>query len=147
MVDAGVFTADERLELLDGVLVAMSPRGTAHVFALARLLEAFQPGPRRPYEVRCQMPLTLATSEPEPDLAIVVRRRAARAPRHPETALLIVEVAAETLAKDLQLKAELYARAGVFEYWVVDLEHEIAPPGAQAISNVVSGSARKCLRT
>ena len=96
----------------------------AHVHVIEMLIELFKPGSDKKYKVRCQMPLTLGDSEPEPDFAVVDRRKAARAPRHPTSALLVVEVASDSLARDLDVKARLYARAGVTEYWVVDVEHQ-----------------------
>ena len=72
--------------------------------------------------VRPQLPLTLVDdSEPEPDLAVVRARDAESGERHPRTALLVVEVAGESLPLDRQAKAVLYARAGIPEYWIVNL--------------------------
>jgi Uma2 family endonuclease len=66
--------------------------------------------------------LTLARSEPEPDFAIVDRRIARRAAHHPDTAVLVIEVAVDSLPKD-RAKAAIYAEAGVQEYWIVDVAH------------------------
>jgi Uma2 family endonuclease len=60
-------------------------------------------------------------SEPEPDLAVVTRQEEERAPVHPRSALLVVEVADESLRRDRLLKGRIYARAQVSEYWVVDV--------------------------
>lgn len=69
--------------------------------------------------VRREDPLTLADSEPEPDLSIVPGRDLDYAPNHPSTALLVVEVAVSSLTEDREL-CSLYAEAGVKEYWIVD---------------------------
>ena len=121
MVEAGVFDEDERIELLDGLLVPMSPQSPDHAdlvqWLTNRLVRLIGPD----YEVRPQLPLTAgATSEPEPDLAIVPAGRARRA--HPKTAPLVIEVARDSLRKDRLLKASLYAKAGVLEYWMVNAE-------------------------
>jgi Uma2 family endonuclease len=112
MVDAGVFDEDERLELLEGMVVAMAPQGIPHVKAittLARLMWRVTEG--TDLEVRPQNPLTLARSEPEPDLAITETRARWPRGRHPETALLVVEVASDSLRRDLGPKVAIYAEA------------------------------------
>jgi Uma2 family endonuclease len=73
------------------------------------------------FEVRVASPLTLKDSEPEPDLAVIAL--GAPRPYHPATASLIIEVAVSSLRRDLGAKTDLYARAGVPEYWVLDLDH------------------------
>ena len=126
MVDAGVFDEDERLELLEGMVVAMAPQGIPHVKALtilARLLWRVTEGTQ--FEVRPQNPLTLARSEPEPDLAVTEARARWPRGRHPETAVLVVEVASESLRRDLGPKAMIYAEAAVGEYWVIDVERQV----------------------
>ena len=110
----------EPLELIEGMLVEMSPQGTPHMWSITRLATALirMLDPDR-HEVRVQGPLALtAESEPEPDLAVVdiVGPEA-----HPSTAHLVVEVAQSSLPFDLDTKARLYARAGIADYWVVDL--------------------------
>lgn len=120
MVDADVFEADARLELIEGVTVEMSPQSGAHANAVEWLAERLSAVVGRGH-VRAQLPLTLtaARSEPEPDIALV----AVDVPRrpHPVAALLVVEVAVSSLTLDLGPKARVYATAGVPEFWVVDL--------------------------
>lgn len=126
MIDAGILDEDEHVELLEGVMVAMSPQGIPHVKAittLARLMWRATEGTN--LEVRPQVPLTLARSEPEPDLAITETRARWPRGRHPETAVLVVEVASDSLRKDLGPKTAIYAEAGVAEYWVVDVERQV----------------------
>jgi len=121
LIDAGIFDDDDRAELLEGVLVEMSPKGVEHDDAVAWLTRQFVLALDDAFQVRPHSALTLESSgsEPEPDLAIV----AADAPRpyHPGEALLVIEAARSSLAKDRLVKARLYARAGVPEYWVVNL--------------------------
>lgn len=118
LVAEGCFD-DERIELLAGWLVAMSPSSAAHAWVVQTLDERLR-AVGEAATVRAQLPLALsADSEPEPDLAVVPPGdyRA----RHPDHALLVVEVADTSLAKDRGPKAELYASAGVPEYWIVNL--------------------------
>ena len=119
MVELGLFE-DERVELLAGVLVEMSPQGVPHSYAIRELTELFVLGLRGRAKVGPQLPFALDDdSEPEPDLAITPAPDNAR--EHPSRAYLIVEVADSSLRKDRRIKAALYAAAGVEEYWVVNL--------------------------
>jgi Uma2 family endonuclease len=123
LVDLGYFE-DERLELLRGVLVEMSPQGAPHANAPAvlgtRLVRAL--GDRA--HVRQHSPLALGEwSEPEPDIAVVAPGDYSR--EHPTSALLVVEAADSSLRKDRRIKAELYAEHGIPEYWIVNLVERI----------------------
>jgi Uma2 family endonuclease len=122
ILEAGGFDEDARVELLGGLLAAMSPKTRAHENAVAWLARwAMRGVDLDAFEVRVASPLTLEDSEPEPDLAVIAL--GAPRPYHPGTATLIVEISASSLARDLGAKAELYTRAGVPEYWVLDLDH------------------------
>ncbi len=119
IVAAGLFEG-ERLELLEGAIVPMSPQNAEHAYSVHRLFERLVAALAGVAMVRCQAPLGLGdVSEPEPDLAVVPVGDYRHT--HPALALLVIEVAASSLQKDLELKAALYARAGVPEYWVVNL--------------------------
>ncbi len=119
LVEMGAFE-DERVELLFGVLVEMSPQDPAHAFVIQRLYRLLDRLLPAGLMVRSQSPLALADdSEPEPDLAVVPEDDYRSA--HPTRALLVVEVAGSSIRKDRELKAALYAQAGVEEYWIVDL--------------------------
>jgi Uma2 family endonuclease len=121
LVESGGFDEDSRVELIEGVIVDMSPKTAEHEDAitwLARwLISAVDPGR---FEVGVQRALTLNDSEPEPDLAVI----GVDAPRpyHPATAVLVIEVAMSSQDRDLRQKPVLYAKAGITEYWVVDLD-------------------------
>jgi Uma2 family endonuclease len=122
MIEAGILDEDERLELLEGVIVAVSPPNRPHAYVIQRLnaLLVRQLGPR--YAVLPQLPLTLGEqSEPEPDLAVVDAAAAASKEAHPSQAFLVIEVADDSLRKDRLVKGPLYARFGVPEYWIVNL--------------------------
>jgi Uma2 family endonuclease len=121
MVDLGMFDG-ERLELLDGLLVVREPQGSSHaatIAQVARVLElAFGPG----WHARLHSPLALDDeSEPEPDVAVVTGAPRDYLRAHPSTAALVVEVADSSLRLDRRLKAGLYARAGLADYWIVNL--------------------------
>jgi Uma2 family endonuclease len=123
MIAAGVFEEGEHIELLEGVIVEMSPQRPRHAEVISRLCDPrfVTPGPE--VVVRTQLPLTLGpSSEPEPDVAIVPRRPEGYGDSHPSTALLVLEVAGESLRKDRLVKAAIYARASIPEYVVVNLE-------------------------
>ncbi len=133
LVELGVFEA-ERVELLGGVLVEMSPQGAAHSAAATVLARRFIQLLGERAEVRVQMPFAASdVSEPEPDVAVVPFQSYARA--HPSEAYLLVEVCDSSSAKDHELKARLYAAAGVPEYWVVDVASREVTAYAEPTSN------------
>jgi Uma2 family endonuclease len=124
LVDAGVYE-DQRVELIEGIVVDMAPQGPGHGFTIGRITTRLavrldrEFGDR--YEVRPQVPLAAtALSEPEPDL-YVIDAADSTPESHPRTAHLVVEVAQTSQRKDLGIKARVYAAAGVPRYWVVDL--------------------------
>lgn len=122
MIEAGV-VRDRSVELLAGEIVEMSPETPIHYSTakrdakyLERLLEGLA-------EVRFNGPITLADSEPEPDIAIVRLPEEQYRDRHPNAAdiYLLIEVAKTSLKKDTEVKATIYATAEICEYWVLDL--------------------------
>jgi Uma2 family endonuclease len=122
LIDVGVLGEDERVELLEGVIVEMTPQGRAHALVVSRLNRFLTGVLGDVHSVRPQLPLSLeGDSEPEPDLAIVTRQEEEMAPVHPRSALLVVEVADESLRRDRLIKGRIYARARVPEYWVVNV--------------------------
>src|SRR5262247_4070505 len=122
LIDAGLLREDDAIELLDGCLVVAEPQPTPHATAIdltgEALRRAFGPG----WRVRIQLPLGLgAGSEPEPDVAVVRGDARDFLADHPATAALVVEVADASLELDRRLKARIYARAGITDYWIVNL--------------------------
>lgn len=138
MFDAGILTEDERVELLEGVIVSMPPHGPSHAHAIERLTRALARKVSDDLRVRPQLPLTLGTSEPEPDIAVVTDDEARAAPRHPRAALLVVEVAADSLSTDRTTKAAIYARARIPEYWIIN----VADRSVEVYSDVDASSGR-----
>ncbi len=121
LVESGAFDG-EPLELLGGSLVRMSPQDLSHSFAIQELAERLGHALRGRALVRCQLPFALDdASEPEPDLAVVPLREDRYRSALPDHAHLLIEVAQTSLGYDARVKAKLYARANVPEYWVVDL--------------------------
>jgi len=119
LVEAGFFE-DERLELLYGTIVHMSPKSVAHENAIERLnrLLIFRLHERA--SVRIQSGLAASeASQPQPDIAVVPR--GPRREEYPDEAFLIIEVADSSLLTDRTTKAQLYAECGVPEYWVVNV--------------------------
>jgi Uma2 family endonuclease len=123
LIEAGAIDEDARLELIDGLLLELSPKTREHENAIAFLGEWLA---RRldldRFQLRVASALTLPStrSEPEPDL-FVFERDAPR-PYHPGTAALVIEVSVSSITRDLRVKPRLYAAAGVAEYWVVDVD-------------------------
>lgn len=120
LVERGMF-GDERIELLRGVLVEMSPQGEPHSRITAWLAHRFaQALAISRYDVRSHSGFAATDdSMPEPDISVSLRRAHGG---HPSEALLLVEVAETSLTKDRTIKTEIYAQAGVPEYWIVDVK-------------------------
>src|SRR5262245_20020766 len=120
MIVAGIFGPEERVELLDGEILYVSPQESPHATGISLTLDALIRAFGDSFYVRCQLPLALDPhSEPEPDITVVRGRPRDFRDHHPETALLVVEVADSSLAHDRRRKGSLYARAGIEEYWIV----------------------------
>lgn len=128
MGEAGVFHEDDRLELIDGQVVAMTPIGPAHSSCVNRLNALFAPLALREATLGVQNPLVLAEhQEPQPDIAVLRRRLDGYRSRHPVAAdvLLVIEVADTSLAYDRDVKIPRYAAAGVPEVWLVNLPADV----------------------
>lgn len=123
LIEAGVLTENDRLELLDGYLVEKMPHNPIHDGTLQkvnrRLLTLLPTG----WEARVQMAVTLSTSEPEPDVAVVRESADGYMTRHPGGADigLMIEVSNSTLDSDRDDKIPLYARDAIPVYWIVNL--------------------------
>ena len=123
LIQCGVLTEDDDLELIDGYLVHKMSRNPPHDYSILalnkRLLRLVPAG----WEVRVQSALTLTASEPEPDFAVVRGTEADYRARHPAAADvgLVIEVADSSLDSDRADKLWIYAEAGVPVYWIVNL--------------------------
>lgn len=116
----GAFEPDERVELLEGVVVPMPPQSPTHAFGVMAAEAALRKVLGDRVVFRVQFPLVLGTrSAPEPDLAVVEGPIDKYREQHPATAKLVVEVTQHSLASDRIVKAPLYAGAAIPEYWIV----------------------------
>jgi Uma2 family endonuclease len=141
MIEAGILDEDERVELLEGVILAMTPQSPAHARCMRRLTRLLARRLGDDHDVAVQLPLTLGSrNEPEPDVA-VVRADAAPRDQHPGTAVLVIEVARESLRRDRRVKGTVYARAGIPEYWIVNLETRVVEVFSDA--DAASGAYRR----
>jgi Uma2 family endonuclease len=122
LVESGFFRADEPVELIAGQLIVSEPQGSSHAVAVGLAGEVLRAAFGRGWTVREEKPVALADdSEPEPDLAVVPGAHRDYAGGHPARPVLVVEVADTSLAWDRDAKGGLYARAGIEDYWVVNL--------------------------
>jgi Uma2 family endonuclease len=126
MIEHGVFNEEKRrrLEFIQGEIREMTPIGSMHEAVLDRLTEwSFENLPKRKVWVRVQESVGLpdVESAPQPDLAWVVRRDYSGGRPEAADVLLIIEVAESSLAYDRGEKADLYAAAGIADYWVVSV--------------------------
>lgn len=123
MIETGVLTENDRVELLDGYLVEKMPHDPLHDGTVQkvnrRLVRAIPSG----WEVRVQSSITLANSEPEPDVALVREDSSGYMTRHPQAADfgIVIEVSNSTLASDRSDKREIYAEDRIPIYWIVNL--------------------------
>lgn len=125
MVAAGVFQ-DRRVELLDGVVYEITPQLSPHAATVMQAYEVLRAILPPGFSIRSQMPLDLGgKSIPEPDLAIVPGMPRDYYAAHPTGALLVVEVADTSPARDRKRKGPIYAKAGIQDYWIVNLAREI----------------------
>jgi Uma2 family endonuclease len=120
---AGLLAPDARVELLEGVIVDMTPIGPEHCFSVGQLMEWLMRLAGKGWHVRCQQPISDGNSEPQPDVTVV--RGVARdyIDHHPGAGEvgLVLEVADSSLAIERGVKLRVYAAAGIPEYWIVHL--------------------------
>ena len=121
LVDLGVFEG-EPLELIGGQLIVAEPKGAYHSSAVSAAEYALRAALPIGWIVRTQLPVSIDDeSEPEPDLVVVAGHPADYRHAHPERPALAVEVADSSLHFDRHRKGSLYARAGLEDYWIVNL--------------------------
>ena len=118
----GVFSDD--VELLRGIVVTKMPKSPLHELVADQLMDILLAQLPNDFKVRRAGPLTLRDSEPEPDISVIQGKRDDWAKAHPSTAQLVIEVAVTSKAVD-HSKAEIYAEAGISEYWLVIPEERI----------------------
>lgn len=125
MAEAGILAADEKVELIAGQIIQKMPKGPAHSALCKRIEKLIERRLQEQVLVRVQDPIQLDDySEPEPDIAVVHANADFYADAHPTPSevYLIVEVADSTTEHDLTTKANLYAAAGIADYWVINVK-------------------------
>jgi len=123
MIDAGILTEDDKVELLEGFIFRKMTRNPPHDATLMRLDDLIRERIPPAWRVRIQSAIVTGDSEPEPDLAVVAgpAERYRKSHPRPGDVALLVEVSDRTLARDRGRKRRLYARAGIEIYWIVNL--------------------------
>jgi Uma2 family endonuclease len=122
LVDVGFLHEDERIELLGGQMIVAEPKGSRHSTAVGLTGDALRTAFGRGWVIRVQDPVALDDeSEPEPDVVVVPGQPRHYVDAHPASPVLVVEVAESSLAFDRGFKGGLYARAGVADYWIINL--------------------------
>lgn len=146
MVEAGVLGEDDRVELVEGVLVEIAAMGSRHAACVDRLNRTLNRLVGEKALVRVQSPIRLDdSSEPEPDLALLKPHEDFYSNDHPspEETLLVIEVSDTSAEYDAEVKLPLYARSGISETWLVNL----ASDTIEVHSEPASSGYRQTLRT
>ena len=152
MFAAGVFEPEDRLELIEGEIVDMSPQNCPHATGVTLVQETLSDIFRSSSAVRVQLPMDVnEISQPEPDIAVVkgtIRNYTNRHPAGPDVGL-VIEVADSSLQMDREQKLAIYAQAGIVEYWVVNLNDNtievFRDPQQGSESNTAEYQSRKIL--
>lgn len=150
MAAAGLLRPDDRVELIEGELVWMSPQGVRHIGVLMALNQLIIGQLGGAAHLSVQAPVRLdELTEPEPDLALLrprADRYLANTPPLVADVLLLIEVAESSIRIDREVKAPLYARVAVPEYWIVDLTRDVTivhreptPGGYRAVRDAPAG--------
>jgi Uma2 family endonuclease len=123
MIDAGILTENDKVHLIEGFILEMTPVGTPHAYSVDAVQDEVSKLLPPGCKVFVQRPITLADSEPEPDVSIVRGTRADYNDHHPRPSEigLLIEVADSSLALDRTTKARIYAAEAIPEYWIVNL--------------------------
>ncbi len=117
--------ADKNVELIEGEVIEMSPIYSPHATTVTIVQELMSEIFGRGWVVRIQQPLSLGTdSDPQPDIAVVTGKARDFIDAHPTSAALVIEVAVSSLSYDRKQKASLYAKAGIKDYWIANVQDE-----------------------
>lgn len=126
LIETGFFQPGDPIELVGGQLIVAEPQGSGHFAAIQAVEEALRAAFGPGWQVRGQGPLALdEESEPEPDVAVVPGSFRDYVAAHPSRPVLVVEVSESSLALDRHHKGSLYARAGLDDYWIVNLVNRV----------------------
>ena len=125
MFEAGILTEEDKVELIDGLLIDKMPVGDRHITCVNKLTTFFVLRFQMQYEYSPQNPIVMSDlSEPEPDFVVLNLEKRAAHPGKPiaDDAELVIEVADSTLENDRGYKARMYAFSGIREYWIINLQ-------------------------
>ena len=138
IIQAGILTDDDSVELLEGWLVFKMPKNPPHRATTRLVRTALENILPAGWYVDSQEPITLSNSEPEPDIVVVRGDTRQYLDRHPgaEDIALIIEVSDTTLQRDRTVKKRIYARAGISIYWIVNLMEELVEVYSQPLVEV-----------
>jgi Uma2 family endonuclease len=126
LVDFDILKEDEPVELLGGQMIVAEPKGSRHATAVGLTADALRAAFGAGWVIRVQDPVALDDeSEPEPDVVVVPGHYRAYLEAHPARPVLVVEVAERSLAFDRRFKSSLYARAGIADYWIVNVVDDV----------------------
>ncbi|HEV2708353.1 MAG TPA: Uma2 family endonuclease [Pyrinomonadaceae bacterium] len=145
MLEAGILTEDDRVELINGEVLEMTPTGSRHAGHVLRLSTLFTECFGRSALINVQNPVRLDDfSEPLPDISVLKPRADFYSEAHPTPAgvLLIAEVADSSIQYDTRVKVPLYAQAGIPEVWVVNLNEDVLEVYAQPEQGAYSFARR-----
>lgn len=151
MVEAGILTKDDRVELIRGEIVEMTPINRRHSAHVNRLNELFILRLAQLVTVGVQNPVELNnTSEPQPDISLLRRKADFYESGHPQPQdiLLLIEVADTTVESDRQIKIPLYSENNIIEVWLIDINQqcikvyrEPSPNGYQNVQRFMRGQS------
>jgi Uma2 family endonuclease len=140
MIEAGILTSEDKVELLENYLVLKMPRNPRHDGTIDVISETLAPVVPQGWRLRVQLTVVFSDSQPEPDFAIVRGSARTYLTRHPESADVgvLIEVANSSLLRDQRDKTRIYARGNIPCYWIVNLvdqriEVYTRPSGATAV--------------
>ena len=125
MIKAGILTEQDKVELINGEIIEMSPSGSKPAAIIDRISNFLVSLLHKKAIIRVQSPIIISSlSAPEPDIAVLKPKSDFYAGHHPRAAdtLLVIEVSDSSLSTDREVKLPLYAKAGIPEYWIVNLE-------------------------
>lgn len=136
LIEIGVFRPGDPVELLGGELVVAEPQSSPHYTAICLVEEALRGAFGAGWQIRTQGPIALdEESEPEPDVAVARGGVRDYSREHPARPVLVVEVAVSSLSLDRNHKGSLYARAGLEDYWIVNLAERVLEVYRQPIAD------------
>jgi Uma2 family endonuclease len=150
MAEAAILGEDDRVELIEGEIIQMSPIGGRHFAFVINLTHLLAVRLASHALVSVQSPVILTDdTEPQPDLAVLRRRAYKERKAYADDVLLLIEVADTSLAYDRTTKLRLYAEAGIPEYWIVDCTSETVEiyrnPGPNGYRDVTRASGTATL--